>query len=393
LVLFSPSCPNYSLINKSVLVEIDLFKTATVDESSNTALPASLVKVIVQLDTGVFLKSMVDQARMVVLKAVASATSTNIPSSSPAIMKETNNTTDSLIINQSKTVHATPVKRDDSTLQQPTHGRESLKRPSTAEQERLQKARKSALRLNSVLHGRTLKGSVSSITLGSSGSSGNTVGVQQPDPSLHKVTSIRWDTSVQEPKFSPALRLTPNVNTSSIADWKKNKLESYKSFGRPHGGDFGSGPRNATFGEYGRPAFSGLWGRDGRLAAHPLPSMNAAVDSNGNLVGGSSDLNATFDNVVLPNSNFALASSGKKRGFDSSQYLTPIREGNVGFRSSAASAGAALLGRLSNPPLSTSSSNSESCPSLQCLQPGGPSETFLPRTATALESSLMKKWS
>jgi hypothetical protein len=343
----------------------------------------SLKKVNIQLDTGVFLKSMVDQARMIVLKAVSSATETQLPSTASAFAAKMD-----MKANTDSSIKVKPSAPTASVDDQSSAGPSVPKRPTTAELERLQKARKSAFRLNSVLHGKTLKGSVSSITLGSSGSGGSTSGMQN-DQSMRKVTSIRWDNSVQHPKFTSALTLSPNISIAPGTDRKKNKLESYKSFGRPHGGDFGSGPRNATFGEYGRPAFAGAWGRDGRLAAHPMPSKNAAVDAMGNLVGGSADLNATFDNVGIPN-------SGKKRAFDSTQYLSQGMDATTAigaYRSSAASAGAALLGRLSNPPASSSSSSSEGTSALQQLSQTRISEPNLHRTATALESSLLKKWS
>ena len=302
----------------------------------------ALTKVTVQLDTRVFLKSMVDQARIVVLKAVAFATETPIPSSSKAESH----------LNFSNVPEASRQNSNSASC-----SRESLKRPTTTEITRLQKARKSALRLNNVLHGKSLKGASSSINLGSGTTS---------EFGIRKSPSIRWDSRIQSPKFTSALALTPNQDKP---ERKANKLESYKSFGRPHGGDFGSGPRNATFGEYGRPAFSGSWGRDGRLAAHPMPGKNSAVDSMGNLVGGSADMNATFDNV-LPQTKNALASP---------RFLTQLNGATDSYRSSAASAGAALLGRLSNP-----------------ISAGGPShepEASMTRTATVLESSLMEKLS
>ena len=358
--------------------------TGIIDECNS---PLLLKKVNVQLDTAVFLKSMVDQARMIVLKAVVSATETQIPSTASALASKMimNATTDSLIVSNGMKASTLPVSvHEQSSTFLPS-------RPTTAELERMKKARKSAVRLNSALHGKPLKGSISSITLGSGGSGGSTTGMQN-ERSMRKVTSIRWDNSVQNPKFTSSLTLSPNISITPGTDRKKNKLESYKSFGRPHGGDFGSGPRNATFGEYGRPAFSGAWGRDGRLAAHPMPSKNAAVDTMGNLVGGSADLNATFDTVVMPN-------SGKKRAFDSTNYLSQGVDAKTAigaYRSTAASAGAALLGRLSNPPASSSSSSyssSESTSTLQQLSQSRLSTPTLQRTATALESSLMKKWS
>jgi hypothetical protein len=341
---------------------------AVVDEMSNGLY--ALRKVNVQLDTSVFLKSMVDQARMVVLKAVASVTETPLgakePSDDSSIRPPPSSTTTST---------ATP---STPTLS----NRMSTKRPTTTELTRMQKARKSALRLNRVLHGKPLKGSASSIALGSSGSD-STGGLRQEN-TIPKVSSVRWDTSIQSSKFVSSLSISPYANSKSTTDsGTKHKLESYKSFGRPHGGDFGSGPRNATFGEYGRPAFAGLWGRDGRLAAHPMPSKNAAVDSMGNLVGGSADLNATFDHTLLSN-------KGSSRGFESSQFISSQIHGELGgYRSSAALAGAALLGRLST---TSSFSMLPDSTSDQQMHPPS-SESTMVRSATALESSLMKKLS
>jgi hypothetical protein len=290
---------------------------------------------------------MVDQARIVVLKAVAFATETPIPSTSKPESR-------------SSSLVASEPSRKSSNSDTLSYSKDSMKRPTTTELTRRQKARKSALRLNNVLHGKSLKGASSSINLGvSSGTA---------DLGVRKSPSIRWDARIQSPKFTSALALTPNLEKVQ-AGRKANKLESYKSFGRPHGGDFGSGPRNATFGEYGRPAFSGSWGRDGRLAAHPMPGTNSAVDAMGNLVGGSADMNATFDNVLSQTKN-ALASP---------HFLTQLGGASGSYRSSAASAGAALLGRVSN--------------SVSANGPSQEHEVSMVRTATALESSLMKKWS
>ena len=98
-----------------------------------------------------------------------------------------------------------------------------------------------------------------------------------------------------------------------------------------------------------------MWGRDGRLAAHPMPGQSAAVDPMGNLAGGSADKNATFDNEATK--------------------LNPLLKKDGGGSRSAAASGAALLGR------STTPSSDGSFP-----------ESLMPRTATALENSMMKKW-
>lgn len=81
----------------------------------------------------------------------------------------------------------------------------------------------------------------------------------------------------------------PRVAPAPLAKLKR----SVKSFGRPHADDFGSGPRNATFGEFGgRTQF---WGRNGRLAGHSRP-MQAAAENQ--LVGNNDpplNKNATFN--------------------------------------------------------------------------------------------------
>ena len=306
------------------------------------------------MDTSVVLKSMVDQARMVVLKAVASATDSPAPATK-AEDRLKNSVSPPLPLDESMPDARAPAPINDSA--------------------RLQKARSSALRLNSGLHGRTLTSSSSNVATSELG--------------MRKVRSVRWD---GPPTPTSALAPTPNPDRlSTMQESAANKLKSFKSFGRPHGGEFGSGPRNATFGEYGRPASAGLWGRDGRLAAHPMPWQVPAVDTvTGNVVGGSADMNATFDNMLQgrvsssrTQSSASLSSpffnrDDNRGAADSSRRSAAGSSG----RSAAAMAGAALLGRI---PSSSSVNNGGSTPPRQSFS--------LPRTATAMENSLMKKWS
>lgn len=218
--------------------------------------------------------------------------------------------------------------------------RSALKLPRSENDPRLQKARTSALRLNRALHGKHSK-------------------VPMHAPGMRKARSVtvKWDHPGQTPRLNATLAPTPKKQHRNDA---ASLLTSYKSFGRPHAGDFGSGPRNATFGDYGRGVSAGLWGRDGRLAAHPTPFQEAAVDpTTGNLKGGSMDRNATF--------------------------------GGSHSRSASAAAGAALLlaGQSS---VSTSPLNGGAGGGLRASSVFGnsPSVATLPRTATALENSLMK---
>jgi hypothetical protein len=152
--------------------------------------------------------------------------------------------------------------------------------PSVADKSpRLQKARSSALRLNGVLHGKAVER-------------------EAPDLGVRKIRSVMWDTPVTIPKLNLMSALAPAPKKMRVAQ-NVAKLKSFKSFGRAHAGDFGSGPRNATFGEYGgRQPF---WGRDGRLANHP--SARQGDDTSDQLgMQATAEKNATFDflNVRRP---------------------------------------------------------------------------------------------
>lgn len=212
---------------------------------------------------------MVDQARVIVFRAVASATKTELPPGTlPGVKgakEEAPPRNPSNLAGFKSAMNLTPHAADKSP--------------------RLQKARSSALRLNSVLHGKQQ--------------------IKQGGPSLgmRKIRSVKWDTPLQMPKLNLTAALAPSPKKQkSMAD-AAAKLKSFKSFGRAHAGDFGSGPRNATFGEYGgRQAF---WGRDNRLANHPT----ARRDDNSDLMGmtGVAPPNATFDNATFDLQNLRQA--------------------------------------------------------------------------------------
>jgi len=154
--------------------------------------------------------------------------------------------------------------------------RSALNLPTTASSSnsspRLQKARSSALRLNSVLH---QKPSSSDSSYAS-------------NMKIRKTRSVKWDAPVQAPKIGSALAPSPKKQKKAL---NAARLKSLKSFGRPHG-EGGSGPRNATFafGEFGPQRF---WGRDGRLAHHPQP-MQQMPDLLSQATEAS-NTNATFD--------------------------------------------------------------------------------------------------
>jgi hypothetical protein len=116
---------------------------------------------------------------------------------------------------------------------------------------RLQKAKTSALKLGSVL----------------STAPPPTGGNASFDKSK-KTRSVQWDARMEFSKAKGASIPSPKRQKMATTA----RLTSFKSFGRPHAGDFGSGPKNATFGDFGRKP---IWGRDGRLVNRPTPMMPA----------------------------------------------------------------------------------------------------------------------
>jgi hypothetical protein len=222
-----------------------------------------LIKVEILLDTGALLDSMVQQARMVVFKAVAKATAAN--DAAPPEMK-----------NDMGKLHLGPAPSAAAPAATLSGFSSALNLSSVAPpagpyqpSHKLQKARCSALRLNSVLEG------------GKSGGSSL--------EKTRKSRSVQWDRPMDIPKMkSPAL---PSPKRQRVAQTSA-RMASFKSFGRPHGGDFGSGPRNATFGDFGRKP---MWGRDGKLANHPSPMQENQDQDMLSSAPEETSKNATFD--------------------------------------------------------------------------------------------------
>jgi hypothetical protein len=201
----------------------------------------------IRLDTGALLDSMVQQARMVVFKAVATATS-----ASEGMHMDTSRAGSSFDQN----LPSAQLSGFSSALNLSTgmasHGTQTLglsvaggpHKPA----HRLQKAKSSALKLGSVL-----------------GTAPPSAGNASFDK-FKKTRSVQWDARMDLSKSKN--NHTPSPKRQKMATTAK--LTSFKSFGRPHAGDFGSGPKNATFGDFGRKP---IWGRDGRMANKPSPMM------------------------------------------------------------------------------------------------------------------------
>lgn len=228
------------------------------------------------------LSSMVDQARVLVFKAVATATKSSLP---PSAVTGSQAGTDPAADPSAEHSQVTPTPTSQphslSGFRSALNISSNEEEPEQNQSPRLQKARSSALRLNSILYG-------------------NNNGSKSSSTGARRMRSVKWDSPLQLPTLSSAL--APNPKKQRVAQ-SAAKLKSFKSFGRPHAGDFGSGPRNATFGDYGGRTH--LWGRDGRLAHHPSP-MQAETPTG---MTGVADRNATFDlNHLKQSSHLTTAS-------------------------------------------------------------------------------------
>jgi hypothetical protein len=228
-----------------------------------------LIKVDIRLDTGAMLDSMVQQARMIVFKAVAKATST-----AESLAPEPKSGTIDTISEEEVAATSSNTLSGFSSALNISAGPGSEVSPGPHEpSHRLQKARSSALKLNSVLQGEAGKPDLNAAF-----------------DKTRKTRSVQWDHRTDILTVKPMG--TPSPKRQRVAD-ASARLRSFKSFGRPHAGDFGSGPRNATFGDFGRKP---IWSRDGKLASRPAP-INPNDPTNDLLSGGEaqSSRNATFD--------------------------------------------------------------------------------------------------
>jgi len=227
---------------------------ANFDRTRDNAIGMGLKTVDIRLDTGALLESMVKEARMVVFNAVAKATAaSNSMSIDP--------TPDPRMLNAPSQLSgfSSTLKLSTSTSsgkaasggsQQQGVVNEGLHQPS----HRNLKAKSSALRLGSML---------------------STAPISSIDPHALSIDKIKKSRSVQfhgrvdsSKAKSPAIQIPKRQKMATTA-----RLTSFKSFGRPHAGDFGSGPKNenATFGNFG--GSQAFWGRDGTLASRPKPML------------------------------------------------------------------------------------------------------------------------
>lgn len=247
------------------------FFSANFDRTEDDKIGMGLNFVDIRIDTGQLLESMVNQARMVVFNAVAKATS---DSKSISIYSKNSEGMKSKAPSQLSSGFNSALKLSPSQarmgLRPPGvgNGQHQPAHPST-------KAHNSSLKLNKVLSSATMQ----------------------------KTRSVQFGTINLNAKPSDAMPKRQKLATTA-------QLASFKSFGRPHAGDFGSdgGPKNATFANFGGGSKK-YWGRDGKLASKPRPMLPSETTE---MMTSQTrrNANATFDLQEKPSIHLSGRSSG-----------------------------------------------------------------------------------
>ncbi|CAB9516468.1 expressed unknown protein [Seminavis robusta] len=249
--------------------QVTLRAPGTVSGNFAPESPKGLSKVDIRLDSKALLGSMADKARLVVFKTVANVTSADLKAKKAEAEKPSAAPIGALSGGFSSSLRLTTVQATNSP--------------------RLAKARHSALKLNSVLQG---------TTAGKNADSGG----------IRKQRSVQWDHPMELPTIKGSSSTPPEPKKARVAQ-TATRLKSFKSFGRPHAEDSAAGPRNATFGNFGRGP---IWGRDGKLANHPMP-VNALERQRMDLMGAkvTGSVNATFGSPTSINPPSRLTAAGR----------------------------------------------------------------------------------
>ena len=265
-----------------------------------------LTSVDIGLKTEVLLESMVKEARMVVFNAVAKATS-------------------------GSKIDIKTLKNNDGTKATP-----------------LSQGSSSGLKLSS---------SKIASSFASSGilAAAQKKGIHQPmnrsmkaQSSSVKINQILSTSTIQKTRINNQDPLKAEAD----ADYKRQKLAttarltSFKSFGRPHAGDFdsGGGPKNATFANFG--GSQKFWGRDGKLASKPMPMLpSETIDTMTSQIRRNA--NATFDSQKPPihlSSRSGLGISRNKKPLYTADLLNPAQTSSL--RRTATEAEVMLLQKM-----------------------------------------------
>ncbi len=234
-------------MNCSRLISFLLSLSAHFDRTDDDKLGLGLTTVDIGIDTGNLLESMVYHSRMVVFHAVSKATDSEMPKKGEGMKGKAPSSLDKARIASSLKLPG--VKEGQH---QPAH--------------RSMKAHNSSLKLNKVLS----------------------------SAMIQKTRSVQFGTLDLKAKGED-----PNAEPKRQKLQTTNKLTSFKSFGRPHAGDFGSdgGPKNATFANFG--GSKQYWGRDGKLSSRPRPQLpSETTDMMTSQLRRNA--NATFDTAKPP---------------------------------------------------------------------------------------------
>jgi hypothetical protein len=207
-----------------------------------------ITRLEIRLTSANLLGSMVEQARMVVLRTVATATKTEVPLATDSGYQASAG--DALELTSSSSHGAAQTGANFSTFGSALNLTSDQTTTHNSSGPRIQKARASALKLTSVLHHKS--------------------DVDSANAGVRRNRSVKFDGFTQS--TMPGSSVPPSPKKFKGAN--VNKLKSFKSFGRPHAPDGPGGPRNATFAEFDRPG--GAWGRDGRMAYHPRPMQQGS---------------------------------------------------------------------------------------------------------------------
>jgi len=214
--------------------------SANFDRTEDDDVGMGLTSIDIRLDTTTLLESMVKEARMVVFNAVAKATSASKSLSIDSNMLKNSEGLKAKASPQLSSGFSSSLRLSPSQAKIASSG---LKLPGLREGQhqpahRTMKAHNSSLKLNKILSSSTIQ----------------------------KTRSVQFGTLDLKAKGANNVPQRQKLATTA-------KLTSFKSFGRPHAGDFGSdgGPKNATFANFG--GSKKYWGRDGKLASKPRPML------------------------------------------------------------------------------------------------------------------------
>lgn len=281
--------------------------SADFDRLDSNKTGMGLKRIDIQLNTRTLLEFMVKEARMAVFNAVSTATSVtsnSLPTGNDLLKgSEQHNSHRAKMSSRLSPGFSSALKQSTSSTKFPNGG---LPPPSPTKEGKYQhhsgpncafKSKSSSLRIGNVL-------STSTST-------------------LPKTRSVQFNTSDLKPKTGVT------VAPKRLRVATTNTLTSYKSFGRPHAGDFGSegAPKNATFGDFG--GSQNFWGRDGKLASKPRPMLPSETTD---MMTSQTrkNANATFD-VPKPSihlsrgTEFGMRLSGKNKPPSNAAFDQPLQ--------------------------------------------------------------------